>query len=280
MILGKMRAKHDNSLEKSIETSSGNVVYTLFQDSQPVEMNAYLGEPITLRFSGTISCIHCGRKIRKSYSQGYCYPCCRKLAQCDLCILKPETCHYHAGTCREPEWGEKHCMRDHFVYIANSSGLKVGLTRATQIPARWMDQGAIQAIPVYKTKTRYQAGLLEVTIGKAVSDKTNWRKMLKGEVEQLDMQAEAAELLNRTVDDIEALSKSLGENQIEPCYENRVYEFNYPVLTYPTKIKSLNFDKQPEVSGTLLGIKGQYLILDSGVLNIRKFTGYDVELYV
>jgi len=195
-------------------------------------------------------------------------------------MMRPERCHYDAGTCREPQWGLDHCMQEHFVYIANSSGLKVGLTRSTQVPTRWMDQGAIQALRVFKTKTRHQAGLLEVVIGSAVSDKTNWRKMLKGEVELLDMHLEAKKILEQVSDKIDDLSTQLGPGQITPCQGEDVYQFHYPVLEYPTKIVSHNFDKHPEISGLLQGIKGQYLILDTGVLNIRKFTGYDILLEV
>ena len=53
-------------------------------------------------------------------------------------------------------------------------------------------------------------------------------------------------------------------------------DIHFPVDSYPVKIKSFNFDKNPEVSGVLHGIKGQYLLLDIGVINIRKFTGYEV----
>jgi hypothetical protein len=50
------------------------------------------------------------------------------------------------------------------------------------------------------------------------------------------------------------------------------------VIKYPTKVVSLNFDKTPVISGVLEGIKGQYLLLDVGVLNIRKFSSYNLTL--
>ena len=116
-------------------------------ESQYIALNPLIGKKLTLNFHDKIACKHCGNKTKKSYSQGFCYPCMAKLAQCDMCIMKPETCHHHLGTCREPEWGEKHCMVDHYVYLSNTSALKVGITRHTQIPTRWIDQGATQAFP-------------------------------------------------------------------------------------------------------------------------------------
>lgn len=147
----KMRSTLDN----------GTIQYHLPMDDELVNMNDLLGQHVTIRYDGLIHCSHCGRKTNKSFSQGFCYPCMQSLAQCDMCIMKPETCHYDQGTCREPEWGEKHCMIEHVVYLANSSGLKVGITRHSQVPTRWIDQGAIQAIPLIRVKTRQQSGLVE-----------------------------------------------------------------------------------------------------------------------
>ena len=138
------------------------------------DLNSRLGKTLKLNFTGQLQCLNCSRPTKKSFSQGYCYPCFKKLAACDLCIMKPETCHYAAGTCREPEWGQANCMITHFVYLANSSGLKVGITRHTQVPTRWIDQGAIQALPIYKVQTRLDSGRLETTLGTMVKDKTNW----------------------------------------------------------------------------------------------------------
>tara|TARA_B110000211_G_scaffold99640_1_gene116020 strand:- start:148 stop:654 length:507 start_codon:yes stop_codon:yes gene_type:complete len=166
-------------------------------------------------------------------------------------------------------------MISHYVYLANSSGLKVGITRHTQVPTRWIDQGAIQALPIYKVNTRLDSGRLETTIGAMVADKTNWRTMLKGEVEILDMKARRDELLDRLKVSLQTLSdQGVGMERLEAD----VVEINYPVLEYPTKISSFNFDKNPVVEGTLMGIKGQYLIFDTGVINLRKFTAYDIEV--
>jgi len=245
-----------------------------------IPMNELVGRSITLAYSGAINCLHCGRKTKKSFSQGYCYPCFRSLAQCDSCIMSPEKCHYEQGTCREPEWAQTHCMTDHFVYLANSSGIKVGITRGNQIPTRWMDQGAIQALPIFRVSTRLQSGLVEVVFKQHIADKTNWRTMLKGDVDRIDLIAERDRLLQECAEEISGLQDEHGIQAIQVMDDALAVDISYPVQEFPTKVTSLNFDKQAEISGVLKGIKGQYLILDTGVLNIRKFGGYDIEFSV
>jgi len=194
--------------------------------------------------------------------------------------MKPETCHYEQGTCREPEWGEAVCMQDHIVYLANSSGLKVGITRIGQVPTRWIDQGATQAVAIFRVKTRYQSGLVEVMFKNHVSDRTDWRKMLKGVAEPLDLAAERERLLAECAAEIEKLQQQFGVDAIQILPAEPVLSIDYPVQQYPSKVSSLNFDKTAEISGELKGIKGQYLILDIGVINIRKFSGYQIEMVV
>lgn len=252
------------------------VQYGLPLGDEVLALNPLLDQPLRLRYTGRIFCVHCGRKTNKSFDQGYCFPCFRSLAQCDMCIVKPEQCHFAAGTCREPDWGEQFCFRPHVVYLANSSGLKVGITRDTQVPTRWIDQGAVQALPLFQVRTRHHSGLVEITLGKHVSDKTQWQAMLKNQVVELDLKAERDRLLALCRMELDMLQDSL-EGSVEPLQEAEVVPIDYPVLQYPTKVSSFNFDKTPEVGGTLLGIKGQYLIFDSGVINIRKFSGYEVE---
>jgi hypothetical protein len=256
---------------------------------QPVSYSARLGDneialhplidqQLKLIFSGSIYCIHCNRKTNKSFNQGYCYPCFQKLAQCDSCIIHPERCHFEQGTCREPAWGEKYCMQDHIVYLANSSGLKVGITRATQVPTRWIDQGATQALAIMRVRSRLQSGTLEMAFKQHVADKTNWRDMLKGKAAELDMAGERDRLLAACEEDVKELMARFGFFAISVLKGIDAVSIDYPVQAYPEKITSLNFDKEPVVSGTLIGIKGQYLIFDSGVINLRRFSGYEVEL--
>ena len=264
-------------LEKMKTSLAQPVNYQLVLDEQRIELNSLLGKTVKLIHTGQIFCLHCGNKTKKSFSQGYCYPCFIKLAQCDMCIMKPEICHYHLGTCREPAWAQDFCFQPHFVYLANSSALKVGITRGTQIPTRWIDQGATQALPILQTASRYISGLAEVAIAKHVSDKTSWQQMLKNSAARLDLKTESARLLKLCETELNAIRQQFGEQSLVLLPDAQEVDIHFPIETYPTKIKSFNLETTPEVSGILQGIKGQYLLLDSGVINIRKFAGYEVR---
>ena len=263
---------------RKMKTRLDDVVqYELPVGDEALPLNPLIGQRLSMHYQGRIFCQACGRKTSKSFSQGYCYPCMNKLAACDMCILKPEKCHYDQGTCREPEWADSHCMVSHIVYLANTSALKVGITRESQVPTRWMDQGATQALPIFRVLTRQISGLIEVEIAKLVADKTNWRAMLKGDGEPLALKEKSLQITPEVTDILQQIRTERGEDAVEPLDENAV-SIQYPVESYPTKISSFNFDKMPDVSGTLMGIKGQYLIFDTGVINIRKFTGYEVRV--
>ena len=275
-----MRMKYSGNIQKMLTALNEPVNYRLPIGDQQVDMNALIGEPVKLTFEQTINCIACGRKTSKSFNQGYCYPCFKSLAQCDTCIVKPELCHFAAGTCREPDWAMQHCMQDHYVYLANSSGLKVGITRGNQIPTRWMDQGAVQALPFFRVRDRLHSGLVEVIMAGYVADKTSWQAMLKGKPEAVDLVQRRDQLLDTCNAQLDRLIEERGADAIQFIDDQPVVDIHYPVTRYPSKVKSFNFDKTPEVAGTLLGIKGQYLILDTGVLNMRKFGGYRLSLEV
>ena len=267
--LGKMHVQLQNGQP---------VDYQLPVGEQLLPLNELLGHRLSMEYLGEIHCCHCGRKTKKSFNQGYCYPCFRKLPQCDSCIVSPEKCHYHQGTCRDPAWGEQFCMTEHIVYLANSSGLKVGITRASQVPTRWIDQGASQAMAFIRVGTRQQSGFLEVLFKEFVNDRTNWRAMLKGPAESLDLLTSARDLLAMNASRITELQEQFGIQAIAPVENSTVLAIDYPVLEYPTKVISQSFDKQSFIEGTLLGIKGQYLLLDTGVINIRKHTAYQVRV--
>ena len=253
------------------------VQYFLPLDDHREPLNALLGKQIRLEYLGDIHCTHCGKRSKKSFSQGYCYPCFTKLPQCDTCIMSPEKCHYEQGTCRDPSWGEEYCFTDHYVYLANSSGVKVGITRGSQIPIRWIDQGATQAMPIFRVKSRYQAGLIEDCLREHVADRTHWQKMLKGNSDPVDLEEIRDSIIAQSESGLSAIEQKFGLLAIQRLYHQQIVDINFPVLEFPEKVKSLNFDKQPIVEGVLQGIKGQYLILDTGVINIRKFTAYNVQ---
>jgi len=255
-----------------------SVQYRLPLGDHELPVNGLIGKTLQLQYQGQINCIACGRKTSKSFNQGYCYPCFRSLARCDSCIVSPEKCHYAAGTCREPEWGETHCMIDHFVYLANTSGLKVGITRHSQIPTRWMDQGATQAQPIFRVSSRLQSGLVETLFKEHVADKTSWQAMLKGDAEPMDLEARRRQLMANCAGVLAELTAEQGLQAITELEDAAETRINYPVLQYPTRVKSFNLDKAPLVEGTLVGIKGQYLIFDTGVINMRKYGGYHLSV--
>lgn len=253
------------------------VKYYLPLGKELIELNPLIGKAIKLNYTGKIFCVHCGRVSKKSFNQGYCYSCFINLAQCDLCMMKPELCHYAIGTCREPEWGDEFCFQPHYVYLANSSGIKVGITRYTQIPTRWIDQGAVQALPILKVASRYISGLVEVIFAKYVSDKTSWQRMLKNLQKPVNLLEKRDELLAECKKQLLVITEKFGEQAIETLTEETVVDIQYPVLQYPLKVKSFNLHKTAHIEGVLQGIKGQYLLLHTGVINIRKFSGYEVE---
>jgi hypothetical protein len=245
------------------------VNYELPLSGEFIELNPLIGKTIRMHFDGIINDIETGEVIRKSYGQGHSWESYITLPQCDQCIFQPELCHYAQGTCRDPKWGDEHCMQPHVIYLANSSELKVGITRQSQVPTRWMDQGASFALPIAKVKNRLTSGLIEVELAKKFGDKTNWRKMLSGVVENLD-------LIQLKKDLLVEFNDLLARHQAE-VLPDQLYTFNYPVEKYPSKISMLTFDKTPTIESKLLGIKGQYLILEEGVINIRRHQGYKIS---
>lgn len=263
--------------------ADSEVAYQLPIGEQLIDMNQFIGKKVKVKHAGTINCVHCNRKTKKSFNQGYCFVCLRSLAQCDTCIIKPELCHYHAGTCREPEWGESHCLQDHFVYLSNTGQIKIGITKYVSdgVSSRWIDQGATQAIAIYRVQQRLHSGLLETHIAQSIGDKTNWRTMLKGVASPLDMNEMKQKVYDLAADKVMEMQQEFGLQAVQALDAEPV-EIHYPVTQYPSKIKSINLDKEGQFEGELLGIKGQYWLLDGDrVINIRKYSGYewDLELY-
>lgn len=250
--------------------------YMRFLDKDDFLLNAFLGKKISLVYNHLINCVQCGREISKSFQQGYCFPCLRQINECGNCMLFPERCLIEKKGCPTDHWAHQQCGAPHVVYLSNTSAIKVGITREMNPETRWIDQGATQALPVFTTQNRYQAGLLEVAIKHVVADKTNWRKMLQQNAEDVDMHQITTTLLEQSAEYCQPVLNQYQE-AIRLCDAPEVKSFNYPVLEYPEKVRSLSFDKLDVIEGVLLGIKGQYLILEQGVLNIRKFSGYEIQ---
>lgn len=272
-----------NIKKMAVSVDANNLAqYQLNIGGSTVNMNQAIGKQISVAYQESINCVHCGRKTKKSFNQGYCYPCLTKLAQCDTCIIKPEKCHYEQGTCREPEWGEANCLKSHFVYLSNTGSAKVGITRFVTegVSSRWIDQGASQAIPILRVHNRLMSGLVETALKAQIADKTNWRKMLQGEADPIDLHAIKADILKNAATELNALKSEYGLQAISEV-ESEMINIAYPVDTYPTKIKSINLDKDLAFEGVLQGIKGQYLMLDNDrVINIRKYAGYHLDIKI
>ncbi len=236
-------------------------------------LNPHLGTEIELRFIGEINCTACGRKTKKTFGQGFCFPCSRSRAEADICIVRPELCHHGEpdNPCRDEEFAQAQCFRPHYLYCSLTSGVKVGITREQNIPSRWIDQGAVAACPVAVLPDRREVGFVEKRLSdEGFADKTHWTRMLKGgPPEDLDLMAVVGQVVERLT--------AWGTPGVLSELVRLERRFVYPVQHYPEKVKSLNLDKNPVVGGVLEGIKGQYLLLDVGVINLRKYSGYRVE---
>jgi len=255
-----------------MQTEFGNPIqyYLVFEDSF-LNVNQIIGKEITIDFVG-YQCLNCQKK-KKIYRQGFCYECFYSSAAVGDWIMKPELSKAHLGIAdRDLEYELKVQLQPHIVYLALSSEVKVGVTRKTQVPTRWIDQGANEAITIVEVPNRYLAGITEVALKDHYVDKTNWRKMLTNDIEAVDLVAERLKL------------EALIPDEVRDYFildKNDLYQMDYPVLTYPSKVKSLNLDKTPSFQEKLMGVKGQYLIFeDNTVFNIRGSEGYVVQITV
>ena len=255
-----------------MQTEFGNPIqyYLVFENSF-LNVNQLLNRNIEIQFTG-YQCLNCNKK-KKIFRQGYCYDCSMSSASAGDWIMRPElsTAHLEIED-RDLVYEKKVQLQSHHVYLALSSEVKVGVTRSSQVPTRWIDQGAVQAIPIVVVPNRYLAGITEVALKKLYADKTNWQKMLKNDVAPADLFKEKASL------------KYLIPDEAKEFYDinlNDITEMHFPVIEYPTKVTSLNLDKTPNFSGKLMGIKGQYLIFESGtVFNVRSYEGFVVNFLV
>jgi hypothetical protein len=258
------------NLQKMKVINDSPVHYFLRAKNEEIFVNEIIGKEIHLEWQEEIHCVSCGNKTNKSFAQGFCYPCFMSVPETAPCILRPELCEAHKGISRDQQWAEENCLTDHYVYLSITSGLKVGVTRSSQIPTRWIDQGAVKAIKLAKAPNRYLAGMIEINLKEFVTDKTSWQKMLKNEYD------DSIDITDRKSDISKLVNKEYQEYLID---DNEIHFFSYPIESFPNKIKSINLDKSPKFSGRLIGIKGQYLIFENGyVINIRKYGGYRVFL--
>ncbi|GAA4279846.1 DUF2797 domain-containing protein [Gaetbulibacter aestuarii] len=246
------------------------IQYYLVFENDFINMNQLLGKTISIRFE-KYQCLNCGLN-KPIYRQGFCRDCFFDIPQAADWVIRPELSKAHLGEeDRDLEYEKKVQLQPHIVYLANSSDVKVGVTRKSQVPTRWIDQGAHEAIEIVETPNRYLAGITEVALKDFVSDKTNWRTMLKNDIKDEDLVAWR-----------ERLKSSIPEEAQDYFIENNSeINLEFPVLQYPVKPKSLNLVKAQSYTGKLVGIKGQYLIFeDDTVFNIRSNEGLVVTITV
>lgn len=262
---------YEGVLTKMQTEFSNPIQYYLVFENSFLSLNQLLGKPMEISFVG-YQCLNCGKK-KKIFRQGFCYDCFMGSASAGDWIMRPELSTAHLDIeDRDLEYEKRVQLQPHIVYLALSSDVKVGVTRGTQVPTRWIDQGASHAIAIVEVPNRYLAGITEVALKNHFVDKTNWQKMLKNEISPLNIIEE-----KRRVKD---LLPAEVQEYFYPENED-IHELNYPVLQYPTKVNSLNLDKTPNFSGKLVGVKGQYLIFEDGtVFNVRTFEGYVVKIEV
>lgn len=257
-------------LKKMITENGSPVQYYLDMESDFLNMNQLLDKTIEISFK-KYQCLNCGED-KKIFRQGYCYDCFYKMPQTGDWIMRPELSKAHLGIKdRDLTYEKAAQLQPHIVYLANSSNVKVGVTRKSQLPTRWIDQGAHEAIEIVEVPNRYLAGITEIALKEHVSDKTNWRKMLTNSVIDLDLKEERKKL------------KQFIPQEVKPYFleNNKETEIQFPVKQYPLKIKSLNLEKTPIYQGKLKGIKGQYIIFEDGtVFNVRNWEGYVVEFRI
>lgn len=259
----------EGNIEKMETVGISPVQYYLTLQDEIIPMNDLIGSEIKMVFTGRINCVNCGKLTKKAFGQGFCYACFSESAENSDCILRPELCEGHLGKGRDPQWEMIHHVQTHYVYLAESGGVKVGVTRETQVPTRWIDQGAWQAIILAKVPYRKLAGLIEVELKKTMSDKTNWQQMLKDIRMDADLMAEKKKVAGLLP----------PEYQSYVLQDDELIRIEYPLTSTPERISSINLDKSPTIQGKLHGIKGQYLIFENGdVMNMRSMSGYYITL--
>lgn len=249
---------------------SEGVQYLLRAENDFIKMNHLIGKEISLQFQNKKFCDGCANEFVDLYRMGFCKNCFFTRPEAGESIIRPELSKAHEGIeDRDLNYEKSYQLQAHVVYLANSGGLKVGVTREKQKMHRWMDQGAGQATVFAQTSNRYEAGLVEVAMKEFVADKTHWQRMLKNEFEEVDLLEKKREFA--------ALLPQNLQHFISD--ENEVFDIDFPVKEYPAKVKSLNLDKQPGIEAKLQGIRGQYLIFEGGiVINLRSHTGYLIKL--
>lgn len=246
------------------------IQYYLNLSGDLIHMNELFGKELSIRHTG-FQCVNCGEN-KPIYRMGFCKNCFFESPYASDTIIRPELSTAHLGVGeRDLEVEKAIQLQPHTVYLAYTGDVKVGVTRNTQIPTRWIDQGATFALPIARTENRYEAGMIEVALKDHLPDKTNWKKMLQDDFEgEMDLADFQQKIKQYFPEDFQKFY-SEGEN---------LWKFDYP-FDKPEKVSSFTLDKKPEFTGKLTGIKGQYLGFQGGdFINVRGHEGYVIELTV
>ena len=257
-------------LKKMITELGTPIRYFLNLDNDFIEINQFLDRTLKLEFAGTM-CLNCNDS-KPIFRQGFCKSCFFESPSVGDWVMRPELSKAHLGEeDRDLVYEKRVQLQPHWVYLALSSHLKVGVTRQSQVPTRWIDQGAHEAVGILEVPNRYLAGIAEVSLKAHFSDKTNWRKMLQNDYEDVTW--------DQAIDQAYAcLPEELKQYQIGG---QNLTTITFPVLQYPEKVKSLNLEKENSYTGILKGIKGQYLLFeDQTVYNIRSNEGTVVNINI
>lgn len=252
------------------EGTALRVNYAMHLGDAVVPLAERIGREFTISFTGARTCMACGARVKKFYGQGLCWPCLRDAPSASECIVRPELCRAHLSEGRDVRWEIEHHLQEHHVYLSQTGGIKVGVTRSTQVPVRWIDQGAVLAVLIARTPYRQLAGAIEVDLKRLFADRTDWRRMLQQVKPDPEALLAARE---RALDEVDPALRPYLLPDAAPQV------LDYPFAETPPKLVNVSLDKLPEITGTLVGIKGQYLVWKDGrVLNVRNHSGFHVEL--
>ena len=178
--------EYQGVLKKMFTENNEVIQYYLDLESDFINVNQLLNRELDLKFL-KYSCMNC-HSDKEIYRQGFCKSCFFETPSAGDWIMRPELSTAHLGKeDRDLDYEKSVQLQPHIVYLANSSNVKVGVTRKQQVPTRWIDQGAHEAIEIVEVPNRYLAGITEVALKNHVADKTNWRKMLKNDIEKADL---------------------------------------------------------------------------------------------
>ncbi len=269
-VLQKMRVAATSPVSYWLEDATPEPLTSL---EGPLPVNPLIGRPVAIVFGGVCVCTACGLELERVFDNGYCGSCVRTRADADICMMKPELCHFGVpeNPCRDETFGLERCFQPHYLYASLTSDVKVGITRRANVPARWMDQGAVYATTLAVLPSRKEVGAVEHELARDFKDRTHWMKMLRGSPDP--------QLLAPVVEQMDERLRALGVAGVLAPEHRISMHFQYPLHVSLDKIRTLSLNRTTRIEGVLLGVKGQYWVFEHGVVNIRRHSGHRVEVH-